>query len=81
MSPHDGPSQPANGTLLALIVCVTLAFAWLVAPFFGAMFARLDGGVSGRNRPLSRNLADYLGSAAVTDRTDDDKTLLLAARI
>jgi len=34
---------------------------------------------SGKDAALSRKLADYLGSPAVTDRTDDDKTLVIAA--
>lgn len=49
-------------------------------PFFKAMFASLSGEtVKGRNVARSRQLANFLDGDAVTARTDDDKTLILAA--
>ena len=50
-------------------------------PFFDGIFAPIvrTQGV-GRNKHLSNSLRAYLGSAIVNDRTDDDKSLILAAR-
>jgi hypothetical protein len=51
------------------------------APFFDRMFSPLAAsGVAGQDRGLSRALREYLGSPAVCDRTDDDKSLILAVR-
>lgn len=49
-------------------------------PFFNQMFSGFKPGGSGKNRKLSRHLCNYLNSPSVCDRTDDDKTLLLARR-
>jgi hypothetical protein len=51
------------------------------APFFNRMFAGFQSGGRGRNRTLSRHLRSYLESPAVCEKTDDDKTLLLARRL
>jgi hypothetical protein len=51
------------------------------SPFFDRTFKPLAGCQPGRNRALSRSLRDYLSSKSVTDRTDDDKTLILAKRV
>ncbi len=51
------------------------------APFFERMFSPLKGQVWGRDRTLSRQLKEYLDSPAVCEKTDDDKTLLLAKRL
>jgi serine/threonine protein phosphatase PrpC len=51
------------------------------APFFDRMFLPLSTQLSGRNRELSRHLKHYLDSPSVCDKTDDDKTLVLAKRI
>ena len=52
------------------------------APFFDNIFRSVrvvpDAGFNGE---LSGKLAEYLASPAVCDRTDDDKTLLLATRL
>lgn len=50
------------------------------APFFEAMLRPVQQGHPGRNRDLSNSLADYLNGAAINSRTDDDKSLILAAR-
>lgn len=50
-------------------------------PFFNQMFSGFRAEGIGKNRTLSRHLFRYLGSPSVCDRTDDDKTLLLARRI
>lgn len=51
-------------------------------PFFNQMFSSFSShGRTGKNRRLSRHLRSYLSSPPVCDRTDDDKTLLLARRI
>lgn len=51
--------------------------------FFARMFAPLarpaPTGQHGRHAILSRKLRDFLASAPVNERTDDDKTLILAA--
>lgn len=51
-------------------------------PFFNAIFraVRLSR-VEGLDEGLSRDLANYLATPAITDRTDDDKTLILASRL
>ncbi len=49
-------------------------------PFFRPMFAHLRSAPSGYLSAASGALATFLDSAAVNDRTDDDKTLLLATR-
>lgn len=51
------------------------------AAFLDPMAAPLAlRGTGGYDRDLSRALCAYLGSERVNDRTDDDKTLVLAAR-
>lgn len=47
--------------------------------FFDAMFRPLAADGRGVDRPLCARLARYLGSESVNARTDDDKTLVLAA--
>lgn len=49
-------------------------------PFFESMFPALRGAQPGRQRRLSIDLRTFLASPAVTDRTDDDKTLVMARR-
>lgn len=49
--------------------------------FFESVFPALRREPPGRRRRLSRDLHDFLDSAPVTDRTDDDKTLLMARRV
>jgi hypothetical protein len=49
-------------------------------PFFNQMFSGFGSDGAGKNRVLSRHLCSYLNSPSVCDRTDDDKTLLLARR-
>jgi hypothetical protein len=49
-------------------------------PFLQGMCAPLEGLTKqGCDRPLSRSLLHYLDSETLNDRTDDDKTLILAA--
>ncbi len=50
-------------------------------PFFNQMFSSFKSEGFSKNRKLSRHLCSYLSSPSVCDRTDDDKTLLLARRI
>jgi hypothetical protein len=61
---------------LALQFSTKTAFS----PFFERMFAPLQGSLVGRDRKLSRDLRAFLDSPAVCERTDDDKTLVLAKR-
>lgn len=50
-------------------------------PFFRRMFPPLrSSATEGYSEELSRHLADYLRTPAVTSRTDDDVTLVLASR-
>jgi protein phosphatase 2C-like protein len=51
------------------------------APFFEPMFAPLVALVPGRDRRLSLALRKYLDSSRVIERTDDDKSLILARRV
>ena len=51
------------------------------APFFEPMFAPLRAAANdGRANELSASLAAFLDSPSVNERTDDDKTLILATR-
>lgn len=50
------------------------------APFFRPLFRPLRGGAPGHDAPLSAALAHLLASPHFNDRTDDDKTLILATR-
>ncbi len=59
---------------LALDFASSTAFA----PFFESMFRALRKSSPGRQRRLSADLRAFLDGSAVTERTDDDKTLILA---
>jgi hypothetical protein len=48
-------------------------------PFFEPLFARLRGTVSGDE--LNEPLRQFLASPRVAQRSDDDKTLILATRV
>lgn len=50
-------------------------------PFFKGLFAPLRGVGEGRSHELSQSLAAFLSSARVNEKTDDDKTLVLACRM
>jgi hypothetical protein len=50
-------------------------------PFFEPMFARLRREREGQSRSLRAELRAFLGSGPVNQRTDDDKTLVLATRL
>jgi hypothetical protein len=50
------------------------------SPFFDKMFAPLRDSTAGRNRKLSQELRKFLDGPSVCEKTDDDKTLLLAKR-
>jgi hypothetical protein len=50
-------------------------------PFFAPMFARLRASNATRPRSLAGELQSFLDSPAVNQRTDDDKTLVLATRV
>jgi hypothetical protein len=50
-------------------------------PFFEPMFAPLIALGPGRDRGLSLSLRKYLDSPRVIERTDDDKSLILARRV
>lgn len=50
-------------------------------PFFDGIIRPIrDADGNGRSRPLCESLARYLDSAAINERTDDDKSLVLACR-
>ena len=50
-------------------------------PFFRSLFPAVRGCKPGVDQELSSRLGEYLASPQVCDRTDDDKTLILATRI
>ena len=51
------------------------------APFFDSMFPSVRGSrATGEDAELSRALAQYLSTPKINDRTNDDKTLILATR-
>jgi hypothetical protein len=49
-------------------------------PFFRGLFEPLLDAPSGRSGDLSNSLIQFLSSARVNEKTDDDKTLILATR-
>ncbi len=49
--------------------------------FFIPMFASIPNGSPGRDRGISRGLKNFLDSKTITDRTDDDKMLIMARRV
>ena len=52
-----------------------------LAPFFERFIKPVEASAArGRDGSLSSALHNYLGSAAVNERTDDDKTLVIATR-
>ncbi len=61
---------------LALDFATRTAFT----PFFTSMFKTLPDAESGRHRQLSRDLRAFLDGPSITQRTDDDKTLIMARR-
>jgi hypothetical protein len=50
------------------------------APFFDSMFRPLNVAPSGYRPELETSLVDFLNSEKVTNRTDDDKTIVIASR-
>lgn len=50
------------------------------APFFRAMFAPIRAAAPGSEAELSASLSNYLSSGSINERTDDDKSLILASR-
>jgi hypothetical protein len=50
------------------------------APFFSGVLSSLRNLPPGLSPSVSRNLREYLGSPQVNERTDDDKTLVIASR-
>jgi hypothetical protein len=49
-------------------------------PFFNGLFAPMRTLPEGRSAELSKSLIEFLSSPRVNEKTDDDKTLLLATR-
>jgi hypothetical protein len=49
-------------------------------PFFKGLFAPLRTAEEGCSRELSLSLVAFLSSQRVNEKTDDDKTLVLASR-
>jgi len=50
-------------------------------PFFKGLFAPLRTLEEGRSDEMSRSLVEFLSSPRVNEKTDDDKTLVLACRM
>jgi hypothetical protein len=50
-------------------------------PFFGGLFAPLRTAEEGWSSELSKSLMEFLSSPRVNEKTDDDKTLVLACRM
>ena len=80
---HDGPiDRLAVMTDGLERVALDFASGTPHGPFFDAMLRPLaTAAATGRNGPLSAALGTYLDSEQVLARTDDDKTLILAARV
>jgi hypothetical protein len=62
---------------LALDFATKTAFT----PFFNSMFNTFPDEGSGRYKQLSRDLRAFLDGPSITERTDDDKTLIMARRL
>jgi hypothetical protein len=62
--------------MLALHYATKTAYA----PFFSSLFATLERQPSGESDALNWALDDLLDRKQITDRTDDDRTLVLASR-
>ena len=64
------------------IQMVALEYATKTASpgFFGPMFAAMEGVQSGRHDEVDRSFAEMLDRRIFLDRTDDDRTLVLAVR-
>lgn len=76
-APHEASLMTDGLQRLALVFSTRQAHA----PFFDPMFDVLRRQRAGLCAPLTQQLAQFLNSAAVNQRTDDDKTLILATRI
>ncbi len=50
-------------------------------PFFRGLFAPMRTLGEGRSSEMSRSLVEFLASPRVNEKTDDDKTLVLASRV
>jgi hypothetical protein len=61
-------------------LALTYATCTAHAPFFRPVFAAVRREPPGESARLTAALAAFLGSARVNERTDDDKTLVLATR-
>ena len=75
-------SHPTNHLALLTdglqMLALDYAAALIYAPFFAPLFAAVTGSTD--SSVLEANLQGFLNSPRVNDRTDDDKTLLLATR-
>lgn len=76
-APHEVSLLTDGLQRLALVFSTRQAHA----PFFEPMFAVLRNLRSDQCASLNTQLASFLSSPAVNQRTDDDKTLILATRI
>ena len=75
---HESVSEIAIFTDGLQNLALRFAERMVHEPFFSPMFANLSS--SEDPRKLDEPLRSFLGSKPVNDRTDDDKTLLLATR-
>jgi hypothetical protein len=76
-APHEASLMTDGLQRLALIFSTRQAHA----PFFEPMFAVLRRQHAGLSASLNQQLESFLNSPAVNQRTDDDKTLILATRV
>lgn len=76
-APHEASLLTDGLQRLALVFSTRQAHA----PFFEPMFAVLRNLHSDQCGSLNAQLASFLSSPAVNQRTDDDKTLILATRM
>jgi len=76
-APHEASLMTDGLQRLALVFSTRQAHA----PFFEPMFSVLRRQRAGLCAPLTQQLELFLNSAAVNQRTDDDKTLILATRV
>ncbi len=63
------------------ILALHYATQTVFEPFFRPMFEKLRKEPPGESSALNESLEEYLGSSLINERTDDDKTLILATRL
>lgn len=84
LATHDVPARAVRAAVFTdgiQRLCVSMARNEPHEPFFRQMFSFLEASASMDQDRLGDELVAFLNSDAVCERTDDDRTLLLAAEV